>query len=282
MTRATLFAAITLSATAVACDEAGDTPSSDEATLRASFDALPALGADAVYEGWIIVDGAPVSTGRFSEGDNVFTADAAFIESATNYVLTIEPAVGDVPAPSDVHLLGGDLASGGATLTTTHPAAIGVNVDDAMGTFILATPTTMAMEDFAQGIWYLDPANGPAASLSLPELPSGWVYEGWVVGADGPVSTGRFSAAMGMDSDGAGATAGPDGAPPFPGQDFIDPAVSLIGYTAVISVEPQPDDSPAPFALKPLGGMITDAGEGTLQPLDTLGEVLPTGAVVVE
>ena len=51
----------------------------------------------------------------------------------------------------------------------------------------------------------------------------------------------------------AGPAGGPDGdGPPFPGQDFVNPPMDLIGGAAVISVEPEPDDSPAPFVLKPL------------------------------
>ena len=71
----------------------------------------------------------------------------------------------------------------------------------------------------------------------LPALPAGWIYEGWVVGPEGPVSTGRFTQVMGADSDAGGPTAGPRSTPPFPGQDFIMPPVSLIGYQAVVSIE---------------------------------------------
>ncbi|WP_396268559.1 hypothetical protein [Ideonella sp.] len=67
-----------------------------------------------------------------------------------------------------------------------------------------------------------------------------------------PVTTGRFSSAMGANSDSGGAAAGLLAAPPFPGQDFINPATKLPGGMAVISIEPQHDNSPAPFALKPL------------------------------
>ena len=82
-----------------------------------------------------------------------------------------------------------------------------------------------------------------------------------------PISTGRFTSADMADLDGAGPEAGTEGAPPFPGQDYIMPATVLTGGTAVISVEPDPDDSPDPFALKPLVGDITDAGAGTAQNL---------------
>lgn len=228
------------------------------ATLDMSFDGLESLGAGFVYEGWLIVDGAPVTAGRFTidaNGEPVpasIEVDAHDAEHASAYVLTIEPAEGDDPAPSDVHVLGGDWSATGADLSIDHSTALGTDFADAGGTFFLATPTSADVEDDAdQGIWFLTFADA-SPSLDLPELPSGWAYEGWVVGDEGPITTGTFTSNTGADSDGAGPTAGPDGFPGFPGQDFIDPPMSLIGHAVVISVEPVPDDSPAPFAIKPL------------------------------
>ena len=112
----------------------------------------------------------------------------------------------------------------------------------------------------------------------LPALPAGWMYEGWVVGPDGPVTTWRFTEATGADSDGGGPGAGPDGTPAVPGQEFITPPVSLIGYQAVISIEPEPDDSPGPFTLKPLVDMdIEDVGAMVLQDMANNAASFPTG-----
>ena len=117
-----------------------------------------------------------------------------------------------------------------------------------------------------------------SASLMLPALPAGWMYEGWVVGPDGPVTTGRFIQATGADSDRGGPGAGPDATPAFPGQEFITPPVSLIGATAVISIEPEPDDSPGPFTLKPLVDMdIADVGALVLQDMANNAASFPTG-----
>ena len=245
-------------------------------TLSLSFDGLPDLGPDFVYEGWILVDDAPVTTGRFTVTDGVlepatFEVDAEQAAAASAFVLTIEPAVGDDPAPTDTHVLAGDLAAGSASLTIGHAAALGDDFSGAAGTFLLATPTSEATDDDAQGIWYVDPSgDAPMASLTLPTLPAGWAYEGWVVDVSGdepaPVSTGTFLVFDAADSDGAGATAGPGDAPPFPGQDFIDPARDLtVDHMAVISIEPVPDDSPAPFQLKPLAVGI-GAGVGMANP----------------
>ncbi|MFK7985435.1 MAG: hypothetical protein AB8I08_05350 [Sandaracinaceae bacterium] len=251
---------ITLIATILTLALGGCASDTATTTMTLGFAGLPELGADYEYEGWIMVDGAPESAGRFTvDADGnpspaTFEIDSAMADIATAYILTIEPTVGDDPAPSDVHILAGDISGGAASLSVDHMAAIGTDFSSATGEYILETPTSgSVMEDYNQGIWWLVPGeSGMSAGLDLPALPAGWTYEGWVVGDDGPVSTGTFNAGDAADSDMAGATAGTDGAPPFPGQDFITPARTLTGGMAVISVEPVPDNSPMPFVLKPL------------------------------
>jgi len=279
----TLLAALAL-ITSACSDETGTT------TMSLGFSGLPQLGEGYEYESWLIVDGAPVSAGRFTVDADAnpipaaFEIDAMVADTAAAYVLTIEPIEGDDPAPSAVHILAGDLADGVASLSTAHAAAIGTDFADATGVYILETPTSGDVaDDYAQGIWWLVPgADGMAPGLSLPALPEGWVYEGWVAGADGPVSTGTFGAVDAADADGAGETAGPDGSPPFPGQDFIDPAIVLTGgYAAVISVEPVPDDSPMPFVIKPLVDMSIDdvMAPDTQEMANAAASNLPSGSV---
>ncbi len=259
-------------------------------TLQLSFDGLEPLGEDYVYEGWLIVDGAPVSTGRFTVDEDSQTVPGHFLVGADDaavaaaFVLTIEPAVDDPPEPAATHVLAGGWDGSMADLTIDHPAALGDDFTAAAGTFILETPTTGSIaDDYHQGIWWLDPAGGPGASLDLPTLPDGWAYEGWVVSMDGPISTGRFLTASGADSDAGGPDSGPDGAPPFPGQDFIDPPLSLIGLVAVISVEPEPDNSPGPFTLKPLVDTnIEDVGPAVLQGMMNNAGSAPTGTAMLQ
>ena len=106
-------------------------------------------------------------------------------------------------------------------------------------------------------------SGGFTSSLVLPELPEGWQYEGWVVIDGTPVTTGRFLVAD--EADFAAPFSGPEAGPPFPGEDFIVNApvglefpTDLSGMVAVVSIEPEPDDGPAPFVLKPLVGQIPD------------------------
>ena len=246
---------------------------------------LEDLGADWIYEGWLIVDGAPVSTGIFSvDADGVASTDTFLVDGydgqrAAAFVLTIEPAQDDDPAPSDVHLLGGDLIDGTAELSIGHAAALGTDFADAAGAYIIGFgyPEAATDEnDYSNGIWF--------SALELPTLPAGWIYEGWVVGPDGPLTTGLFQDPNGADEDGSGPTAGgPGTGPNFPGQDFLNPPVDIIGYVAAISVEPVPDNSPAPFVLKPLLDTdIEDVGDHGSQDLSNNAAAAPIGIVVLE
>ncbi|MGB3713576.1 MAG: hypothetical protein WA996_04015 [Candidatus Promineifilaceae bacterium] len=237
------------------------------------------LGQDWAYEGWLIVDGAPVSTGIFTmDGESMasaydFEVDAEQLAAAELFVLTIEPVPDPDPTPSLVHILAGSFEEDSTELSIAHPAALGTDFATAEGsTHILGIPSSgMSDDSYTSGTWF--------DGLNLPELLAGWVYEGWVVGMDGPVTTGRFASASGADSDGAGPTAGPNPGLAIPGQDFLHPAVYLTdGYVVVISVEPDPDNSPAPFTLKPLVDTnVEDAGDHGAQELTYCSDSFPTG-----
>ena len=239
-------------------DDTNDNPSE---TLSLNISGLEDLGDDYVYEGWIIVDGSAITTGVFtvnSEGtlsQNEFEVAQEDLEAASTFVLTIEPAVGDDPAPSDVHILAGDFNSTTAELSIGHGAAIADDFTSAAGKYILATPTDGEDNHESSGIWFLDiTASGPVAGLDLPVLPNGWAYEGWAVIDGVPVSTGVFTETSGMDASAIYSGSMPG--PPFPGEDFIINApaglsfpTNLQGGTVVISIEPVLDNSPNPFLL---------------------------------
>jgi hypothetical protein len=268
------------------------------ASLTLSFDGLTNVGDDLAYEGWIIVDEAPVSTGVFHVDDDgnldtdTFEVDAAQAAAASLFVLTIEPEPDSDPAPSATHILAGPLESGSATLTVDHMAAIGTDFSEAAGEYILATPSNGGMPDpdYNQGIWWLVPGESPMAGLELAEAPTGWEYEGWVVDTSGdspvPYSTGRFTMVSAADADGAGPTGGAEDSPPFPGQDYVtDTVLDLASgdFNAVISLEPALDGDPeAPFVIKPLSDMIEDVMPPMTQDMsNTVADTLPTGTATV-
>ncbi len=274
-----------------------------EGQRRISFSAegLQPLGTGFVYEGWLITASGAEPAGRFAVDEAgaavppSFLIPATVADGASNYVLTIEPEFEDDPAPSDTHVIAGPITNGSAMLTVADAMALGDDFSGAMGTFFLGTPTSAATDDDNMGIWFLNPPVGdgdPTPSLSLPTLPAGWVYEGWVVdtstpGTPVPITTGRFTSASGPDSDAGGPGAGDLPAPPFPGSDFVAEGYERDlsqNHMAVISIEPEPDDSPAPFQLKPLGVAIANlVGGANPQTLDNIIEMNTiTGRVTIE
>ncbi len=279
-----------------ACED-GTGPGAD---LALSFQGLEPLAGGFHYEGWAILAGGPVSTGKFNvnpTGALVTLSGAAIpggsfrtdmsLDGATAIVVTIEPN-GDVDqVPAATKVLAGSLAAGTASLRIAEAQALATDFSAASGSFILATPTDGPNNNEKSGLWFLRPGTAPSASLTLPTLPAGWRYEGWAVIAGRPVTTGTFTSASGADA--AAPYSGSQSAPPYPGEDFLRAApagltfpTDLSGGMAVISVEPFPDDSPGPFTLKPLTGAIpANAAVMTSYAMTRNTTPFPTGTATV-
>ena len=276
--------ALGIFATSCSCDDDNNTPTNSNLTLN--LDGLEALGSEFVYEGWIIVDGSPVSTGTFSSVafPQTFSVNTAQLNSAVAFVLSIEPAMDSDPAPAATKVLSGEFTGSAAAVNTD---LVG-DFSNASGQFFLRSPTdetgTNNMND-QNGVWFGTPGMPPVPNFVLPTLPAGWAYEGWVVGETGPLSTGTFTDFNTVDSTDIFSGTSQAG-PPVPGEDFFmnEPIgetfpLDIRGRTVVISVEPVPDDSTAPFAMKPLVGV---AGNETAPAVHAFGlnlASLPTGTV---
>jgi len=265
---ASMMAIFALAVASCGDDEPGE-PATAQLTMNIS--GLEDLGSSAIYEGWIIVDGSPVSTGTFSVNDagvpsaTTFDVDPTDLDQATKYVLTVEPVPDNDPAPSDQKLLAGDFSGTSATISTAVMPGVG-DFSSAAGVYFLRTPTDETagnnMNDI-YGVWFGTPGMPPTAGLTLPTLPTGWAYEGWVIGDSGPLSTGTFTAFNDRDSNNGFSGTENNAGPPIPGEDFFLNAptgetfpLDLRGRTVVISIEPVPDNSPAPFLLKPLAATV--------------------------
>lgn len=249
------------------CKKDDDMDPTTMKSITLNLNGLEDLGSDFVYEGWLIVDGSPVSTGTFTvDADGMlsktsFELDAMDVDNATKFVLSIEPMNDTDPNPAPTKILAGDFSGNSANVDITPVG----DFTNAAGKYILATPTNGGDTDENSGIWFLDLATGaPTVGLTLPTLPDGWVYEGWTVINGQPVTTGKFTNVMATDmadpysgSEPLPDVNGSDGF--FPGEDFLMNAPSglnfptdIAGGKAVISIEPSPDNSEAPFTLKPL------------------------------
>ncbi len=297
MIKKMFFAALALGVFASSCsDDDDNNTASNTANLTLNLEGLEPLGSDFVYEGWIIVPGEqlPVSTGLFNVDDagalsqTSFTVDAAQLEAATRFVVSIEP-VGETGQaaldPADTKLLVGEFSG---TTAQVNTGIVG-DFSDASGTFFLRTPTDempmMNNGNDQYGVWFGAPGMPPTPNFVLPTLPAGWAYEGWVIGETGPISTGTFTDFGARDSFSAFSETMQPG-PPVPGEDFFLAApagetfpLDVRGRMVVVSVEPVPDDSPRPFVMKPLVGT---AGQETAPSSHDFGQnlgTLPTGTV---
>jgi hypothetical protein len=277
-----------------ACKKDNDPQPSTMKSIMLDINGLEDLGADYVYEGWLIVNGSPVSTGTFTVdasgklSKTEFELDEMAVDNASTFVLSIEPANDSDPAPAATKMMAGDFSGMSASITT---GLVG-DFSSAAGKYILATPTDGEMTNENSGIWFLDVSTGsPTVGLDLPVLPDGWKYEGWVVINGQPVTTGTFIKTMATDD--ADPFSGDMSLPDvngsdgfFPGEDFIVNAPSglsfptdIAGGTAVISIEPYPDNSPNPFTLKPLVHNIPGSAKDHM--VYEMGQNLgfPTGTV---
>jgi hypothetical protein len=265
MMKKMILAVLALGIFSTSCSSDDDNNGPTNSDLTLNLDGLEALGSDYVYEGWIIVNGSPVSTGTFSSVTfpQTFSVNTEQLNDATTFVLSIEPAVDPDPAPAATKLLAGDFSGTSANVDSNGIVA---NFSTSSGTYILATPTDTDDTNEASGVWFLDNSSGsPMTGLNLPTLTDGWKYEGWAVLNGTPISTGTFINPAAADDNAASSVFKGDAGngPGYPGEDYLQNApegmtfpTDLRGATIVISVEPSPDNSPAPFTLKPLAHMV--------------------------
>lgn len=258
------------------CNDDKDTTNTITKNLTLNIQGLEDLGSGFTYEGWVMVNGTPVTTGVFTVdpagtlSQSVFPVNAATLDAGTAFILTIEPSPDPDPAPSDNKYLAGAFTANSTSISTNFGPAPG-DFSNASGTFFLRTPTDEIMGSAnngndKDGVWFGLPGMPPVANTTLPVLPEGWIYEGWVIGATGPISTGTFESFSARDSSNGFSGTEYNMGPPVPGEDFFRnlPAgeslpFSVVGKPVVISIEPVPDNSPAPFTLKPLAAMATAA-----------------------
>jgi hypothetical protein len=246
----------------------GSAPATGSRTIALSFSNLEDLGDDHTYRAWLQDGPTYVPLGNFHiSGGAAVPATLSVPEqqfrAAEAMVVSIETAGSSATQPSAQRVLAGEIQGSGADLSVADSRALGDPFTGVGAQYILETATTAAADDYQQGIYWCVPGDflgidepvvpdDPNLDTTMPQLPPGWAYEGWVVVDDVPVSTGRFTSPLVPDSDGLGPAAGPLPGMPFPGQEYIDPPLVITGGEVWLTVEPQPDYSPAPFPLRVL------------------------------
>ena len=128
-----------------------DSPTGPDAaggSLSLSLNGVESLGSGFAFEGWVLVDGSPISTGVFTVDASgnpnraSFDVDPGQLAQATKFILTIEPSPDADPAPSATKYLAGDFNGSSANLSVADPAALGDDFQSAAGRFILETPSS--------------------------------------------------------------------------------------------------------------------------------------------
>jgi hypothetical protein len=298
-------------------------------SLTLSGITLPPLGAGAAdrlghYHLWVVIGAIPQSVDRFViDGAGIFSLGsqmvigtlqqtvftdasngAAFfppVEQATEVFVTLEPQGDADSSPSPNVILDGLVTAGAATLTVAgQTAAAGrglASFAGAAGTFQVDTASddvSNPLPNDAFGILYrtITGSDLNARSLTLPVLPAGWKYEGWVQErlTGFTFSTGKFRDPAAPDeSDMVSRSRGPDLKPGFPGEDFVQavPAAPLVAaqngsITEVfVTLETVPDNSAAPSSIVilraavPLGAVAGGVSTGPIPLINVAAQSTP-------
>jgi hypothetical protein len=261
-----------------ACSKKSSTPTSAGSTVvQLSLTGLKPVGDGLNYQAWAIESsggyyyGHPLGIFNANEngqmistvGDTLlsgeFTANLA-PEFVYGIAISLEPSKTIVTTSSYMHLLGGIIADGKTNLTVDSPLGMYANFTTASGRYVLATPTDSVSGDENSGLWFMDLSTGISLNgLSLPALPSGWAYEGWVRINNIYVPTGKFTSANAADD--ANKYGSTWSSPAYPGEDFLlNPPTGLSfptdlsGQYVMVTVEPagtyvSNPTGPSPFRI---------------------------------
>ena len=266
---------------ATGCDSGGNSlPPNPKVQMTLDTDDLTPLVDGFSYKAWARVDGVywgtnafnVTETGQFTTAAGQFT-DKSFvmavdITDADLVVISVEGKTGGGDAPSGTVVMAADVTGTTMTLSTSHPAALGADFSSESGQFTIMTPSDSDPANEAHGVWFVTGSgDNISAGLTLPALPEGWAYEGWVITAnDGGFSTGKFVA--NDDQDLSAFYSHPD-VPPFPGEDFLLNAptgvtfpMDLSGHAVSITAEPFPDDTIVPYGITVMQGSIPAGVQG--------------------
>lgn len=291
-----LFGALLLIA---GCDS-GDVTDVEAAKIQVRLDLenLAPLEDGFTYQAFARIGGQTFPTEKFNVTENGSFVNAAgqFIQNALTFdvdvsdasliFVTIEEKRDASEEPSTTVVFAGDVSGSVAMLSHSHPQALGTSLDGQSGSFMLMSHVTGAQSTDVSGLWFVEGSKeSPSAGLSLPTLPAGWRYEGWIEVGGTLISTGAFRANDAADS--ARPYSNSD-TPRFPGEDFQENApdgvvfpLNPAGGTVYVSVEPFPDDTVNPYGFFVLSGAIPASPSAeTVYPLSS-GLVAPTGTATL-
>lgn len=248
--------------------------------LYIRLDSFKRLQGGYNYEGWLMLKGTPVSTGKFNldpENLNVYDtlnkphgyiANVLFvfkqdISTADEFFITMEPK-GDMDLiPTGIKIVFGKIDSLKSKAEALNSDAIGLDFKLSTGSYIIGTRSTIPVDKFPFGIWFAKRVKGEEDILTGLNLPAitqnaSWTYEAWLIYKTVPTDEyfkiGRFIKPDAPDSSKLSPLA-PNQVPiPVPGEDFIyDDTLKLNNgsYKLLITLEPRIDNEKnSPFFIK--------------------------------
>ncbi|HUU29124.1 MAG TPA: hypothetical protein VM123_15055 [archaeon] len=304
-----ILVAFLLAAAACSKDEKSPTGAESTTTVQLTISGLKRLENGLNYQAWAIeyVDGYyygyALGLFNFNEngkmvdvsGDTLLSGEFTVGLASDNIygiAITIELSDVMVSYSSSAHILGGEVSEGQANLTIDNWMGMETSFASVSGRYILATPTDSINTNEKSGIWFMDLSSGISLNgLGLPELPSGWEYEGWVILNSTYLSTGKFTSVN--TTDGSSNYSGTWSSPTFPGEDFLQNApaglsfpIDLAGASVMITVEPWnglDDNTDKPFFLKLLAADIpVSAVDHTTYYMSAVTVPMPSGTATLK
>ena len=273
-----------------------------------SFQNLEPLRGGLNYQAWAVEFrnaaywGSPIGIFNFNEDGQMVDPASGEVLSGTleasvdaedlyGVQVTVELSDVMVNQPSSIYILGGTMVDGSADLGQDSWLSAEVNFSQSSGRYFLATPSDDLDDNERSGVWFADYGSGdPFQGLLIPQAPTNWDYEGWVVFGEDTLSTGKFYYSAIADT--TNLYGGITGNYPFPGQDFLYNApegltfpTDLSGTSIFITMEPyeEYDTEPlSPFPFKLLEATIPlDALPHTNYDMTSLYGARPRGTATV-
>ena len=297
----------------------------DEQVSQVSFtlNGLNVLGATHQYEAWMLYDSLDIElsqslgiidiTSDGQEYDATLNVPMGLIQKSKAIIVTIEQkpplALNKIAKvnPSSFVVLAAKFVANNGTFSVGDEFLLGHDFPNASANYEINTPTDPSMATPRSGIWFVnydttitetkddmgniidrDTTITQMAGLDLPDLPSGWTYEGWVDFGGTLVSTGKFTSAMSADDENPYSGAGT--AYPFPGEDFLQNApagitfpTDLAGKEVMIKLTPShPEGSNQPYEITAFKVTIPSnvaSGEGNIYKLENNYASFPKGTL---
>lgn len=236
--------------------------------LRFTFSGMTALGTGSVYGIWLkendeynFLDVFTVNSAGIPDNSQ-FGLESERLDDVQGILITLENEDNIGTEPSDTRLMAGEFINRGALLEISHPDAMNVDFSTSSVSYMLASPTDDNADNENAGIWFANTVDG-TSTLDLPDLPTGWIYESWVLLPDTVVSLGQFANPLMRDDSDAHSGPNPQNGYNAPGGDLLtgDPEhfpASLHNNLISITVEPSEDDNSNAFGIRPFSIQVMD------------------------